>query len=149
DPDSVIFIVPDKVLNNLPFGALICPGSGRYFVEEFLFALSPSASVMAACTQRANEDVDVRDEKLLAVGNPSFDSARFAMLPELPSAAWEAESVARLYGSATKLTGREAQPGAVKARMQEANVIHFACHYVANERSPMLSSLLLSKEISG
>lgn len=70
------------------------------------------------------------------------------MLHDLPAAAREAESVAGLYDTAP-LIGLNAQANLVKARMPEADVIHFAGHYVADERSPLLSRLLLSKPASG
>ena len=85
-----------------------------------------------------------REESALVIGNPSFDLARFPLLPDLPAAAREAESVAGLYGTAP-LIGVNAEANRVKARMPEADVIHFAGHYVADERSPLLSKLLLAK----
>src|SRR6185295_15517051 len=145
NPGCVLFIVPDKILNYLPFATLICPETGRYFVEDFAFALAPSSSLMISCSERAREKGAVRVEKILAVGNPNFDHAEFPSLPDLPSAAREAESVARLYGSASLLVGHDAQPYRVKAEMVDADVIHFAGHYVENERSPIMSRLLLSK----
>jgi CHAT domain-containing protein/tetratricopeptide (TPR) repeat protein len=143
-PDAVIFIVPDKILNIVPFGALVSPRTGRYFVEDYTFAIAPSSNVMIKCSERATLRGQPREESALVIGNPSFDRERFPSLPDLPSATREAESVARLYGS-TLLTGPNAHATRVKARMTDVDVIHFAGHYVADERSPLLSRLLLSK----
>jgi CHAT domain-containing protein/tetratricopeptide (TPR) repeat protein len=143
EPGGVVFIVPDKILNYVPFGALVCPESGKYFIEECTFELAPSASIMIGCSDRAVERGRQREERVLAVGNPSFDRVRFPSLPDLPSAAREAESVASLYGD-VPLIGPEAQAHRVKARIVDADVIHLAGHYVADERSPMLSRFLLS-----
>jgi CHAT domain-containing protein len=143
-PDDLLFIIPDKALNYLPFGALVCPESGRYFIEECTFEIAPSSSIMISCSERAGKRAKPADEKALAVGNPSFDHTRFPLLPDLPAAAREAEAVAALYMSSA-LTGRQAQVRIVKARMLEADVIHIASHHVTDERSPMESRLLLAK----
>lgn len=142
--NAVIFIVPDKILNIVPFGALISSRTGRYFVEDYVFAIAPSSNIMIKCSDRAAARSRPREESALVIGNPSFDLVRFPLLPDLPAAAREAESVAGLYGT-TPLTGLNAQANRVKARMPEADVIHFAGHYVADERSPLLSRLLLAK----
>lgn len=146
EPNGMVFIVPDKILNYLPFSAMVCPESGKYFVEDCLLALAPSSSIMTSCSEHARNKTRLRDEKVFAVGNPSFDRARFPSLPDLPSAAREARSVASLYNASLTLTAQEAQAHIVKALMIDADVIHFAGHYVADEYSPMLSKLLLSKE---
>jgi len=148
NPNATVFIVPDRLLNSLPFGALVCPESGRYFVEDFAYALSPSSSVMLACSERAAEKTEVRDEKLLAIGNPAFDKTRFGSLPDLPAAEKEVRSISSLYGSNVTLIGADARPRSVKARMSDAEVIHFAGHYVVNMHSPLLSILLLSRDDS-
>lgn len=146
EPNGFVFIVPDKVLNYLPFGAMVCPESGKYFVEDCLFELAPSSSIMISCCEQARYKTKVRDEQVLAVGNPSFDRARFPSLPDLPAAAGEAEAVASLYNASLTLTGQQAQAHLVKTLMPNADVIHFAGHYVADDRSPMLSNLLLSSD---
>lgn len=146
--DAVVFIVPDKILNIVPFGALLSPRTGRYFVEDYTFAIAPSSNVMIKCSDRASSRSRPREESALVIGNPSFDLVRFPLLPDLPAATREAESVAGMYGT-TPLTGLNAQASRVKARMPEVDVIHFAGHYVADERSPLLSRLLLSKAVYG
>lgn len=143
---AVIFIVPDKILNIVPFGALICPETGRHFVEDYVFVLAPSSNVMIKCSDNAVARSVQREQSALVVGNPSFDVTKYNSLPNLPAAEREAESVAEMY-SAAPLIGVNAQANRVKARMTEADVIHFAGHYVADERSPLLSRLLLSKDV--
>ncbi len=145
--DAVIFIVPDKILNIVPFAALVSPQTGRYFVEDYVFGVAPSSNLVIKSSERAASRSRSTDESALIIGNPSFDLARFPLLPDLPAAAREAESVAQLYDT-TPLIGPNAEASRVKARMPEADVIHFAGHYVADERSPLLSRLLLAKAAS-
>lgn len=142
--DAVVFIVPDRILNIVPFGALVCPATGRYFVEDHTFAIAPSSNVMIKCSDRAASRRNVRHESALVIGNPSIDVDKFPLLPDLPAAASEAAAVADLYGTVS-LNGPNAQVNKVKARMPEVDVIHFAGHYVADENSPLRSSLVLSK----
>jgi CHAT domain-containing protein len=86
-------------------------------------------------------------ERLLAVGNPSFDRQSFASLPNLPSAALEAQEVARAYDPATSLvlTADDAKKDSVIRAMANSDVLHLASHYLVDERSPMQSQLLLAK----
>jgi CHAT domain-containing protein len=141
-------IVPDKALNHLPFAALMSP-SGRYFFQDTLLTVSPSATVYLECTDRAHRAEQKRDEQLLAVANPSFDKATFPFLPDLPSTVEEVERISGYYGSSMapiRLIGTKAREQDVKRQMKTADVIHLASHYVVVEEHPMKSKLLLAAE---
>lgn len=139
---SYLCIIPDKSLNYFPFGSLISPTSGKYFMQEHLYVLAPSANVFLAASEAASKKAETASERLLAVGNPSFDHGKFS---DLRSAAREAREIANYYNS-TPLLGERAREKRVKDEMSQADVIHLASHYVVNDRSPMLSGLLLAKE---
>lgn len=139
---TYLCIIPDKRLNYFPFGSLISPTSGRYFMQEHLYVLAPSANVFLASSEAASKKAETASERLLAVGNPSFDHSKFS---DLRSAATEAQEIARYYNS-IPLIGERAREYRVKDEMRKADVIHLASHYVVNEQSPMLSGLLLAKE---
>src|SRR6185369_8108727 len=94
---TTLCIVPDKILNYLPFATLMSSESNHYLVVDHAIILSPSASVFIANTQVAEKKPAAKGEKLLSIGNPSFDRSLFPSLPDLPSAALEAKSVARSY----------------------------------------------------
>jgi CHAT domain-containing protein len=145
DREFEIGIVPDKALFHLPFSALMSPATGRYLVEDFTLLFAPSASVLVHCSRLARERAQLPSaETLLSVGNPDFDRAAYADLVDLPSAEVEAKKVAQLYDGAIALTGARAQKAAFLERLAHADVIHFAGHYVADERTPMRSRLLLA-----
>jgi CHAT domain-containing protein len=101
--------------------------------------------VFIACTEEARRREAVATESILSVGNPSFSRAKFPELPDLPSAAREAEQIAAYYNAAP-LLGRMARESLVRAGMRHADVIQFASHYVIDPQSPMQSRLLLSEE---
>jgi CHAT domain-containing protein/lipoprotein NlpI len=136
-------IVPDKTLL-LPFGALVSPDSGKFLIDKYRVVVSPSANVFIACTREALRKGQGNLESILSVGNPSFSRQSFPNFVDLPSAAREAEQVAGEYKSEA-MVGPRASERQVRARMLQADVIHFATHYVVDPRSPMLSKLLLAK----
>lgn len=145
DKDKLICIVPDKLLNYLPYSSLLSDESGKYLIEDYTLIFAPSSTIFLRCTENARDKEHVRNERLLAVGNPSFDRTAFA-LADLPSAKREADRIARYYGSPAPFTGANATERAVKEAMSQADVIHLATHYVMDERSPMASKLLLASE---
>jgi len=137
-------IVPDKALSSLPFGALRSPSTNKFLIESHCVVVSPSANVFMECTREAVKKQREGAESILSVGNPDFSRRSFPNLADLPSAAREAEEVAASYKS-QPLLGSKANETQVRARMSQADVIHFAAHYVVNTQSPMTSALLLSQ----
>ena len=141
-----ICIVPDKVLNNLPFYALISPDSGRYIIRDYQVMFAPSATTYLACSERTNHTTDLGQERLLAIGAPTFDRKSFPLLPALPSTGEQVEQIGKLYLSPSVLTGGMAREEVIKREVEEADVIHLASHYVVFEGDPMNSRLLLAQE---
>jgi CHAT domain-containing protein len=150
DGASEVCIVPDKSLFHLPFAALVVPATGRYLIQDLTLLFAPSANVLVHCTHEAQQRMEVAHvETILSVGNPAFDRAAYPQLPNLPAAEVEAKEVARDYGGAPALTGAQAQKAAFTKLLARADIIHFAGHYVADERAPMRSRLLLAKGAAG
>lgn len=142
-----VCIVPDKVLNLLPFAALMSP-AGRYFVEDHVLEISPSASTFIKCTEIAKDKAG-EIEGILSVGNPAFDRETYSYLSDLPSALREAKEVASLYGSRKPLIGAEATTVSVKAEMEGAEVIHFAVHSLIDKQFPLRSKFVFAKSRGG
>lgn len=143
-----ICIVPDKILNNLPFAALVSPTSGSYLIEDYYLTVAPSATIYLACSERTNHTNNRNDERLVAVGDPAFDRTAFPSLPALPSTRQQVKKIAEFYPhrSSSVLIDTKAKKEAVKREMEEADVIHLASHYVVYEGNPMNSRLLLAQE---
>ena len=153
DGNKQVCIVPDKVLNYLPFAALKSRTSGKYFIEEreHGFVLSPSSSMFVISSEAARKKASSESERLLSVGNPLFDHKRFSNLDDLQSAAREAEAITSYYGSRSPrpLIGASATKKRVVDEMEKSEVIHLATHAVADEWYPLRSKLLLAKDASG
>jgi CHAT domain-containing protein/Tfp pilus assembly protein PilF len=143
-----LHIVPDKVLNRVPWDALIS-STGEYLVEDYLVTIAPSATLFAMCTDLADQKAGSRTEHLLSVGDPSFDRTAFSKLDRLADARSEAEGIARLYPSSAVLVGPAAREQEVRDDLARADVAQFAAHCVINERSPMWSTIVLAKEPVG
>jgi|GEM_PF-263679 len=146
EPNKQICIVPDKILNRLPYGALISSSTGRYLIEDYLPIYAPSASLFVLCAEEANRKSGLSPEHLLSVGNPSFDRSAFPDLEDLAAAARESEEIVKFYPSHTLLVGPDAKKKAVLREIERAEVIHLATHYDPNPTSPLSSRLALAAE---
>ena len=145
DPQKVLCIIPDKSLFYLPFAALVAPRTGHYLINDFTLLNSPSLNVFILCTESSHEKAGKESETLLSVGNPDFDRTDYPNLADLPAAAREANEIADNYSSVYKFIGADAVKVSIEQKLPDADIVHFACHYVANERYPMSSKLVLAK----
>jgi len=144
DKRKFLCIVPDGTLSHLPFAALVSPESGTYLFEDHLLLMSPSPSVFLSCSQSAFQRAGPKDEKVLSVGNPTFDRTVFSDLEDLPDARREAEEVGRLYKSPA-LTEKSATREAVMREIENADVVQLALHSIIDEVVPLRSRLILAK----
>ena len=145
DKDKQVYVVPDKLLVYVPFGALVSPTSERYMIQDHLLAMSPSSNIFLACTRAAGEKGRASEETLLGVGNPSFDRREFPDLPDLPSSAAEVNKIAGFYDRRLVFVEKEATKEMVAGEIEKADVIHLASHAITDERSSLRSKLLLAK----
>lgn len=134
DSSKEICLIPDKSLLQLPFAALESE-SGKFLLEDFKIFDSPSASVFVFASEKARELEKVKDERLLSVGNPAFDKEQNAGLAALPSAEEEARTIAKFYPNAEQFLAANATKTNFMTRLPNAEIIHFAGHYVAAETS--------------
>src|SRR6185369_4235492 len=108
DSNKVICFVPDKVLHFLPFDALISANSGRYLAQDYRVMTAPSATILIVSTDKATERASLKDERLLAVGNPTLDRRANPDLPNLPGSEHEVEKIALNYPARRVLVQRQA-----------------------------------------
>jgi CHAT domain-containing protein len=139
DAKRQICIVPDKVLNYLPFGSLVKQGSSTYLIEKYTITISPSSTVFLVCTSAAEKKNLFVEELCLSVGRQ-----RFARQSDLPSAEWEASRVAGYYERPRLLLAANATKESMQREMPNAEVIHIASHGLVNEMMPEYSGIVLS-----
>jgi CHAT domain-containing protein len=128
-------IVPDPVLESLPFAALRNPSTNRLLLEDFALALAPSLR-----SRRAVRARPVANRNALLIGNPAIAER----LPSLTGAANEARGIASLYGDAVLHIGVEATRAAFLRDLPGADVVHFAGHAIADPEVPDFARLLLA-----
>jgi CHAT domain-containing protein/Flp pilus assembly protein TadD len=142
--DKQLCIVPDKILNLLPFGTLRSR-EDEYLVNQYELMVSPSSTALVLFSEMAAHKNLSGVERVLSVGNPSFDRDAFPSLPDLSSATSEARQVAGLYNARSLLVEDDASVTRVVSEIKNADVIHFALHSVLDKRFPMRSKFLLAR----
>ncbi len=141
--DKQLCFVPDKSLHQLAFATLVSP-AGKYLLQDYTLFYAPSASVLVLATENAQRREQLKDERLLSIGNPDFDRAENSNLPDLADAETEAKTIAAGYRRSQSLLGSEATKEKFLRRFAGVEVIHFAGHFVANQQSPGNSKLLFA-----
>jgi CHAT domain-containing protein len=137
-----LVLVPDKILNAVPFGALVCPATHRYLIEDH--ELNFVQSFHETLGRWSLHRHDQPPGQVLLVGNPAFDRGTFPSLEDLPAAGAEVTAIAALYPGAHVLRGRTATRGALVTWLRACQVFHFAGHAVFNPLDPESSFLLLA-----
>jgi CHAT domain-containing protein len=150
-----LIIAPDGLLYYLPFETL--SRDGRYLVEQFDIAYTPSASVLAALEKSKPETKADDRMELVAFGDPDFgSSARNDLLsdswgdyrPEpLPGTKAEVVSISEFFPSDRRRVylGRAATEDALKREhLTRCRRLHLATHGLIDERFPSRSGILLA-----
>lgn len=146
DPNKVLCFVPDKALLQVPFAALISGSSGNYLLHDFQIMTAPSATILNASTSQAASRASAKDERLLAVGNPTFDRRANPSLADLPDAQREVEQIASRYAPRRVLVRGDATRKSIMEELVRADVAHFAAHYEIDSKSSLASRLLVGLE---
>jgi CHAT domain-containing protein len=163
-----LIIIPDGILWNLPFQALM-PSEGRYLLEDCAISYAPSLMALKEMKRVREERVrqSVRASgsgrigpvfsapSILAVGDPGSceHGGRCGELPTgagtfepLPGAERLAKRLRDLYGTpdSVNYSGGAANEAAIKREAPEHQVIHIGTHGILDNDNPMYSFLLLS-----
>jgi CHAT domain-containing protein/tetratricopeptide (TPR) repeat protein len=143
---STLILIPDEVLQRVPFAGLWDQQAARYLVEDHLVALAPSGTVFVRLSAAALSPKRSRDLRLLAIGNPHIAAIESGGLPSLPGAEAEAGEVAKLYRRPEVLTGDAATKNAFLSRIRHSEVIHFAGHAELGDVPGASARLLLAPD---
>lgn len=155
-----VVVVPDGVLWELPFQALVDP-AGHYMLDDSAVTYAPSLTALKAMMEvRKDRRSSPGRTQLLAMGNPAWGGAeaerlkavyRDEDLGNIPQAETEVERLAQIYGPNRShvYIGRDARESRFKAEASESKVLHLATHGILNNASPLYSYLLLAGEGNG
>ena len=131
---SRLVLVPHVELQYLPFAALM-DTAGRFLVQRYELALTPSASVWIALGDRP-------------AGSLGAGLAAFAPQPAvLPGSGQEVATIRRLAGAdAQVLTGSAATESAFRRLAATRRVLHLATYGALNKQNPLFSFVQLAPD---
>ncbi|MEK6374637.1 MAG: CHAT domain-containing protein [Acidobacteriota bacterium] len=138
---SRFIIIPDGHLNVISLESLVS-GDPRphYWIEDATVSYAPALALIPP----AAEHRPFREAHALLMGNVPAQGAQF---PALPYARLEIERIARHFGERCRIvTGDDATPAAyLTADLRRVSHVHFVAHGTASMRSPLESSVILSR----
>lgn len=164
--NSRLIIIPDGILNYLPFEVLLTEKNGGtpndsysnlpFLVRKYPVSYGQSASVLKdlLSMQEGVMEIKPANRKLIAFGDPVYESpgsVTFAgkKLPRLEYSGKEVEKIASLFkaGNSQICLREEATEENVRkeGNLASFNYLHFASHGYIDENKPELSSLVLTK----
>jgi len=145
DGDRIVF-VPTDSLFEVPFGALLDPGTARFLIQDHAVSVAASASQFIAAVDRDRSLSSDPLASALLVGDPSFNTRSHPELPALPGSMLELDHLSDIYrGLETRvLRHGEATPAKVIASMGQADLVHLAVHAMADLADPTRSNLVLA-----
>jgi CHAT domain-containing protein len=129
-----LIVVPHGVLHKVPFGALT--DGSNYMIDKYTISVLASASVLEYVVKKRKD----AKEKALVFANPKTDQ-----MP-LGFAEVEGRMLESMFTDQETYYREKATETKAKLRASDFNVIHFATHGEFNERQPMQSGLLLTRD---
>ncbi|MBC7365020.1 MAG: CHAT domain-containing protein, partial [Candidatus Aminicenantes bacterium] len=158
-----LVIIPDGLLHYLPFETLVVtegPNKECYLIEKYPVSYLPSLAALSRMRERRERTFR---KKFLGVGNPAYEAEqkswldsylnlqsngwqRVSNLSPLPYSQVELKEIAGFFSAGDYdllLKKRASEENLKKTDLRDYQVIHFACHGVADEENPLRSSLLL------
>lgn len=152
-----LLISPDGPLRVLPFAALR-DGDGRFLVERLPLHVVDSATLYARLIE-GRDDFDAASARIVAFGDPVYDARTeeldapiFALrergfdLAPLPGTRREVAVLDSLFTTSVEVyVGSEATEERVKSLGSDIDILHFACHAVADREIPSASALVLTQ----
>ncbi len=146
DPNGTLCLVPDVVLQDLPFASLFSSETKHYLIEDFPIVINPSASVFTRTIEIARAKQRSRSESFLGLGNPRFNQQRYPKLDLLPASEHELQRIQSYYPQHLILNQRKATESALLNQLGKYEIVHLATHTLRDERSSLNSTILLADE---
>lgn len=145
---SILCIIPDKALWDLPFQALLSP-KDRYLIQDYTIYYAPSISILNEISRTPQFQKNAHS--LIAFGGPAastetsldFQRSRFLMGTTV-----EAKQIGKMFGASRSLvlTGAAANEETFKSTAGRFDIIHIASHGLMDNDRPLYSYLLLSRD---
>jgi CHAT domain-containing protein len=145
-PGSRLTIFPHGPLSQLSFAALQ-DARGQYLIERYTIHYAPAAGALRFTSQSQRRAADAAAHYVLVADPAAMPSAPRGPLRALPGSRREVGTIAAMLPreSVSVLTGGDAREAAVRARLADATVIHFATHGIVRNDQPLESFLALGR----
>ncbi|MBW8838596.1 MAG: CHAT domain-containing protein [Gemmatimonadetes bacterium] len=130
-----LLIVPEGILGQVPFPALVDAKTQRYLVQDVAVTIVPSAGALPT----------LRHERELASPAPG-GGVGFAPFPdELPATRGEVDAFRALLPHAEIRLGAQATEAELRRSLTLGVPVHVATHAVINARNPMFSRIEMAR----
>ncbi len=142
---SELIIIPDGILNTIPFEVLRNPETDNYLVEDYAISYDYSATLLLQ--RREFSDGIASGKEILLIAPVNFEK-QTTKLFDLPASRDEVRDIDFLFSTNSwnveSRTMDEATETMVKERpLSDYRYLHFATHGLVNESRPELSQLFL------
>ena len=128
-----VSIVPDRILNRLPFDALVCP-EGQYLVEEHALLETPSSAYFVS---RVRSTAEI--SKLVAFGSREQNASIRA----------ELDGVSRIHEGIQVFDQFDIDRDIFLERMDGASLVQYSGHSVLDGTNALMSSIQLDGNLNG
>jgi CHAT domain-containing protein/tetratricopeptide (TPR) repeat protein len=140
-----LVVVPDRVMQGLPFAAFRESSKGRFLIEQAVLEVHGSALLYVFSSMRDQEMP--RDPSTLLVGNPAFEK-HLSVARDMTSLTFAEQEVRDIHAlhpdESELLTGEKATIGKFLELARHKAIVHLAAHAVVNAEAPFKSVLLMA-----
>ena len=136
---GTVVIVPDPLIQRIPFTALIDGRTSQYLIEQYRVLIAPSVATYAASHERPAPTMTSLN--VAAFGNPALVNSNFEPLPE---SELEAVFVGRRYSRSKVRVGADATKARFIDALMTYDAVHYAGHATTSALEPWQSALLLA-----
>jgi CHAT domain-containing protein len=128
DPEAQVIFLPQNELFLVPFVALL-NDQDEYLIEKHTITTAPSIQTLGLMANQKAKSPGLKSSTnaALVIGNPTMPQYNGKPLAPLPNSETEAIAIAEILNTSA-LIGKAATESAVKAKIQQASIVHLATH---------------------
>ncbi len=144
-----LILIPDGVLQAVPYEALQIPGAAALLIERYDLSYLPTASLLGRTHPAAHRWRFPWQRQLLAIGDPVTGSSPAQQDTVAPGDGWQPlpRATEEIHAIARILAGRTEQhlgPDARKIYLTASPLLHLSTHAAADMQDPERSRILLA-----
>jgi CHAT domain-containing protein/tetratricopeptide (TPR) repeat protein len=130
EPNRLLIVEPDSILNDVPWPALV-DARGEYLGSDLAIVVSPGLGYWINLRVTATISPE---QTALVVGMPAVTSAVASRFSPLPDADREARGITARFRHSRLLSGTDVTSLAIRRELPRSHVFHFAGHAVSSAK---------------